>query len=106
MTIKLKVSEVCFNELAAAAEKVGLKINVGSITIDKDTTIVDPIDYRLATIRRDCINEAAKVWRYGENDDTFIEFADKVYQFVLRGKQAKLETPIEQPTTTDKPTGW
>ena len=85
--IKLTVSIATFNELAGVLEQQGLKVNDGkTLTLDKGTFLVPPIDFRLATIRRDCVMEAAKIWREGQAQ-SFIETVNEIYQYVVFGKK-------------------
>ncbi len=82
---KLNVSIATFNEIANALEQKGLKLSKDdTIILGKDISLQPPIDYRLVTIRRDCVTEAAKV---SDGSGDFIELVDKIYQFVLYGKK-------------------
>lgn len=88
--MKLTVSVPTFNEIAGLLEKEGQKINGISLTLEKGTALVPPIDYRLVTIRRDCVIEAAKIYNnYNDVSDEceFIKLADAIYQYVLHEKK-------------------
>lgn len=90
--MKLTVSVQTFNEIAGLLEKEGQKISGQSLTLEKGTALVPPIDYRLVTIRRDCVIEAAKIWI--ENSDvTFIQLVDVIYQYVLHEKKPSYSDP-------------
>lgn len=81
----IKVSSACYNEIATALEKQGLKlgVNVKGLTIDQDMTIVDPVDWRAATVRKDCIVAASNAnIPYRDR----IKLADDMFQYVLTGK--------------------
>lgn len=84
--MKLTVSIPTFNEIAGLLEKEGVKINGQSLTLEKGTGLVPPIDYRLVTIRRDCVIEAAKIWS-GNCGETFIDTVEAIYQYVLHEKK-------------------
>jgi hypothetical protein len=64
---------------------VGLETTPDSLTIKRDVTISQPIDFRLATIRRDCLVEAVKLCAGGDNGD-FELIAKRMYDFVI-GKE-------------------
>lgn len=95
--MKLTVSIPTFNEIAGLLEKEGQKINGISLTLEKGTALVPPIDYRLVTIRRDCVIEATKIWSDLNYTIDFVEFADQIYQYVLNEKK-----PIENETDEGK----
>ena len=85
INMKLIVSVPTFNEIASLLEKEGIKINSDCVlTLEKGIALVPPIDYRLVTIRRDCVIEATKVYRPGNGN--FVELADEIYQYVLNEK--------------------
>src|SRR3954469_6596417 len=83
----IKVSSACYNEIATALEKQGLKLgtNVKGLTLTEDTTIVDPVDWRAATVRKDCIVAAANANTHPGKQDIII-LAEKMFQYVLTGK--------------------
>ena len=82
-TITIKVSVATYNEISSELEKQGFKIdvNVANITLERGTKLEHPIDYRLATIRRDCVTAAARA--YGHN--LTIEQIDEIFKYVLMG---------------------
>lgn len=83
---KLKVSVSTFNEIASLLEKQGQKINQqGQFLIEKDTELQSPIDYRNATIRRDCIIEAVKMYCVDREIDV-IGIAGAMFAFILTGE--------------------
>lgn len=84
--MKLTVSIPTFNEIAGLLEKEGVKINGQSLTLEKGTGLVPPIDYRLVTIRRDCVIEAAKIYNPYKCSN-FVELVDEIYQYVLHEKK-------------------
>lgn len=91
--IKLAVSTATFGEIAAALEQQGFKlgVNVAEIVLAKGTELKQPVDFRLATIRKDCALIASRI--YAAKDTVgFIDFVDQVYQYVLNGKEANLPT--------------
>src|SRR5208282_3824282 len=92
---KLTVSIATFNEIAGELEKQGIKANDGrAITLEKGTALQPPIDYRLVTIRRDCVIEAAKI--FGHSDKTFIDLVDEIFRYVVYN-----EKPPEPDTKTN-----
>jgi hypothetical protein len=85
----LKVSISTYNEIAGLLEQEGVKINAsGSLELQKDVKLVSPVDFRLATIRRDVANVAAQVCK---DSGEFIEFTSKLFDFVLNGKKEEEE---------------
>jgi hypothetical protein len=86
-TIKIAISAASYNEIAAALEKKGYKLdlNVGIIQLEKNVELEHPIDYRLATIRRDCATVAARAWSYANGTNNFVSFVDEIFQYVLNG---------------------
>lgn len=84
----IKVSSACYNEIATALEKQGLKlgVNVKGLTIDQDISIVDPVDWRAATVRKDCIVAAASI---KIDPNTILKMAEQMFQYVLTGKVGK-----------------
>ena len=89
MPSTIKVSSDCFNEIAAALEKQGKKLgqNVGNLTLEKDDELVDPINWKCATVRRDCLVEAVKA-----DPKNAVKLAAKMYEFVTTGKTGNEET--------------
>ena len=65
--------------------------------LTKDDKIVNPIDYRLATMRRDCAEICSKVYNASHMDKgiNFLEFCQRTYNFILMND-------ITEPDT-DKP---
>jgi len=90
-TLKLTISAASFNEIAAALEKEGLKldVNVGTLTLERGTKLEQPIDYRLATIRKDAAIVASRAYR---GTDNFVDFVDEIYQYIIMGKKTELPT--------------
>ena len=81
MTTKttISVSTECYDEILAAMKVIGLETTPDQLTIKRDVTISQPIDFRLATIRRDCLVEAVKMKEVGNVIDT----ASDMYKFVI-----------------------
>ena len=95
---ELKISVAAFNEIAQALQLTGKQLEAGApITLTKDDKIVNPIDYRLATMRRDCAEICSKVYNASHMDKgiNFLEFCQRTYNFVLMND-------ITEPDT-DKP---
>jgi hypothetical protein len=86
---KLTVSAAAYNEIASALEKEGLKlgVNVGTLVLERGTELVQPIDYRLATIRKDAGLIAARA--YGPIEISFVDFMDSIYQYIINGPKQK-----------------
>lgn len=97
MTTDLKVSESTYNEIANALDAQGKKVVPGAIlTIEKDTTIVNPLDWRLITLRRDVSDIAVKVYAEADEDgnqacENFVRFAAELYEFVKSGTVPELK---------------
>lgn len=86
MTTKttIAVSTECYDEIATAMKAAGLEATPDQLTIKRDATITQPVDFRLATIRRDCLVEAVKHLskeQHGEQD--LITLAERMYDFVI-----------------------
>lgn len=82
----ITVSAATYNEIAAALQKQGLELdkNVTTLTIEKGTTLTPPIDYRLATIRRDCADIVGKFWKESQSED-YWDTVNRLYEYVLNG---------------------
>ncbi len=80
MTTKatISVSIECYDEIATAMKAAGLEVTPDALTIKRDTTITQPVDFRLATIRRDCLVEAVKA-----RPDAPLALAEEMYWFVI-----------------------
>ena|ERR1700677_1407412 len=103
---EIKVSIASYNEIASALEQQGRKLEYGKpITIEKDDRIINPIDYKLATIRRDCADICAKVYNEGhmEKGINFIEFCNHLFNFVLTNKLPNEEKKEGQRIENFKP---
>lgn len=88
--IKLEVSVPTYHEIAGLLEAKGIDISKSkTITLEPGTALVRPIDWRLVQVRRDCVAEATKIWREGAND-SFIEFVDKLYDYIVFNKKTEL----------------
>lgn len=109
MTADIKVSENTYNEVANALDGLGKKFAPGTpLTIEKDITIVNPINWRYVGIRKDAAEIAAKV--YAETDskgeqtsDNFVLFAEEVYQFMLKGTVPEVKGKSKPTTPKTKP---
>ena len=117
---KLVVSQDTYNEIASLLEQQGIKVGEGRpLQIEKGTEIKGPYDFRLVTIRRDCLTEASKCyqsptidnpddagWRCINDTTHFINHIDKVYQWVLSGEKPKEEAKQPSTSTKTKPKEW
>jgi hypothetical protein len=87
MPSEIKVSASTFHEIAQALEVQGKKLgtNVGALTLEKDDKIIDPVNWKFATIRRDCLVEAVKA--YGSSGGTIeiLKIANLMFEFVING---------------------
>lgn len=89
MTAKttISVSTECYDEIASAMKAAGLEATPDQLTIKRDATITQPIDFRLATIRRDCLVEAVKIVSVPPNQvvagTEIIAIAIQMYDFVI-----------------------
>src|SRR5579864_989826 len=104
MAAELKVSIPTYNEIANALDALGKKFTPGvPLTIEKDDKIINPIDWRLVTLRRDVSDIAAKVYAESDPDgeqtsQNFVRFASELYQFALMGT-----VPEEKGIQSDTP---
>lgn len=98
--MKIVVSLPTFNEIASLIKKEDGEINDGkSITIEKGTAIMPPIDFRLVQMRQNCADIAVKL-----NPSDLVEAANKLYEFVLNGKvDSKPNTIKVEKSPTNKP---
>jgi hypothetical protein len=84
--IELHVTEATYNEIATAMQASGQQLTSGSeIVLTKDIMVKNPLDLRMVSIRKDAAEIAAKA--YGGPHDGFIEFADKITDYILHGKK-------------------
>ncbi len=60
--------------------------NVGSLTLERGTKLEHPIDYRLATIRKDAGIIASNIYK-GCPELFTIEIMDDIYRYIINGKQ-------------------
>lgn len=115
--LELKVSLACYNEIANAMEASGKKLATGAvITIEKDDKIINPLDWRLVTVRRDACNIAMTAYRQEEADENgdyhssskgFVPFCEEIYQFILRGTVETPKDKVPMQETAGKPkAGW
>lgn len=102
--IKITISTASYDEIASILEKQGFKLgtNVAEIVLAKGTEITQPVDFRLATIRRDCANLASRVYQR-RHEAGFIEFTDEVFQYVLNGKPTVILEPGKENINQE---GW
>ncbi len=107
---KLTVSIPTFNEIAGLLEQHGVKITDGrSVTLEKGTALVPPIDYRMATIRKDCIAIGANLYKETvavPTAEEFLTFADKLLKYVLFGKSEPEENAVRNPIVKPPAGGW
>lgn len=85
-TAKLTISAASFNEIASALVEQGYKPGEVEIVLTKGTKLEQPIDYRLATIRKDAGLIAA---RQNIPSNQFVSFMEEIYQYIINGKQWK-----------------
>lgn len=116
--IKLTVSTATFGEIAAALEQQGFKlgVNVAEIVLAKGTELKQPVDFRLATIRRDAGTIAAQAFNASDMGVDFVQFIDQIYQYILNEHkppniydEAKAEAKATLPTAAnlvDKINKW
>ena len=81
--ITILVSTECYDEIATAMKAAGLETTPDALTIKRDTTITQPVDFRLATIRRDCLVEAVKLTHSSSVGINTIATAREMYNFVI-----------------------
>ncbi len=90
-TAEIKVSVAAYNEIANALDSLGKKFAPDTpLTIEKDTKIVNPLDWRLIQVRKDAVEAAVKVYAESDIDgnqtvDNFTIFTNEIYDFILKG---------------------
>lgn len=109
---KLICSVATFNEIAGLLEAQGIKPNErGTLSLEKGAHLVPPIDYRLATIRKDCIAITGTVYKTNNVLD-FLRFAAMLYDYVLNGNipipelPEASDNPVRNPIVKPAPEGW
>ena len=82
---KLTVSVATYNEIASLLEAKGLRMgeNVKELILEKGTELEQPVDYRLATIRKDAAIVASRAFN---GSSGFVDFVDEIFQYILTGK--------------------
>jgi hypothetical protein len=88
-SIKIEISSASFHEIADALAKQGYKLgdNADVITLHNGTKIEQPIDFRLANVRKDAGLIAARAFNPSDIGIDFVIFMDKIYQYIINGKQ-------------------
>ena len=118
--VKLKVSVDTFEEIVERLNEEGIKLSeADTINLTKDIGLDRPIQWRIVQVRKDCVIEAAKVYRHQIDTDNmeysnsihFLNFVDDIYNYVLNGEKPKEQAAknpevIKEVTTTEKPKGW
>lgn len=96
--MKIQVSSSTYNEISQILSQSGRKPNEGTVlSLEKDDELINPVDYKLATMRQVCCAEAAKLFlnedgNQGTQDiQKFLEFADQLYKYVLTGTKTTTE---------------
>lgn len=107
--INLKVSIPTFHEISQKLEEKGQKLTDNdTIVLDKDIVLERPIDWRLVTVRKDMVIEAAKIYRNsngGEGTDNaleFINFVEEIYNYVLTEDKPKSKSAAVASGWNDK----
>ena len=116
---KIKLSIPSYHEIAGNLEAAGIKLTENeTLIIDKDVSLERPIDWRLLTVRKDCIIEAAKVYRHpvdpnGDFEITdcqhFLNFVEELYQYILNGKKPDTEAKnaeVKEIVAVSNKGGW
>lgn len=88
-SVTISISTEAYDELQNAMKAAGLETQPDQLIIKRDVSITQPIDFRLATIRRDCLVEAVKA-----NPSQPLQLARDMFNFVT-GKEVE-----------PKPGGW
>lgn len=76
----ISISTEAFDEFQVAMKAAGLETMPDQLVIKRDVSITQPIDFRLATIRRDCLVEAIKA--DPDRPSEVIDRAQRMYDFV------------------------
>jgi hypothetical protein len=93
---KLVVSLATYGEIAMLLEAKGMKPSEGRpLIIEQGTVIAPPVDFRLATMRRDAIVEASKLTSNSLKISTseFINIANDIYSYILNSQIPKETKP-------------
>lgn len=110
---KLLVSLPCYNEIASLLEKQGKQVNDGEpLMLEKGTAIMPPMDFRMATIRKDACAIAAQSWKSDINqsrDISYVDYAEEIFNYIIKGKgevKATRKTKSKPATTKPNASGW
>lgn len=109
--MKISVSQPCYNEIATALERHGIKLGENSkeILLERNDQLVQPTDWRMATVRKDCLMEAVKLTiplPLKDRNQSVMEIADLFLEYIMNGKKpkptiAELETILNNEPDTD-----
>lgn len=113
----INVSLSTYDEIFNALTALDVKVNRDApITITKDMSIKNPINYKQVTIRKDMMQIAAMCYKTPinekdfevSNSEHFCKFADDLYNYVLTGElpNKKPESFVEGVSNSPKNTGW
>lgn len=88
-SIKIEISSASFHEIVDALAKQGYKLgdNADQVTLVKGTQITQPIDFRMANVRKDAGLIAARAYR----DGNFVSFMEEIYSYIIEGKPTTKE---------------
>src|SRR5690242_14562742 len=107
----IKVSSDCYSELFSAMKKQGYDLDTHKpITIEKDTNLTQPINFKMASMRHACLEAASTAFIPTSNEtgyntqDTpaFLAFAEALFQWTLNGLEAK-DTPEQKSKAKTEP---
>lgn len=86
-SIKIEISSASFHEVVDALAKQGYKLgdNADQVTLVKGTQIVQPIDFRMANVRKDAGLIAARAFKE-DMGKSFIYFMAEIYNYIIEGK--------------------
>lgn len=109
---EISVSIPTYDEILNALDAKGIRLAPDTdIVLTKDIKIIAPVNYKQVTIRRDVLEQVAKVYKAPIDGDFeitdsehFINFFNDVYNYVLKGERpaAKNKTEI----VPIKKAGW
>lgn len=85
-SVTISISTEAFDEFQVAMKAAELDTMPDQLVIKRDINIKQPIDFRLATVRMNCLTEAVKCGQHKE--DNIIEIAQEMYDFVT-GKEVE-----------------
>ena len=100
--MKVKVSDITYNEIQLALKRLGRDINDGTvISLEKGDAIIPPRDFRMVAIRQNCLMAASEIYKTTPSADAdkgehFLNIAQEIFDWCLNGKDDTEQSKIEK----------